>query len=485
MALLSKLPSYPIRLFGWLVGYSVLMIAAIVAWQYTRERNFKAAQVDSRLQLVNTYIITEIGEGRSPSEIDLSQWSHGLGDIRITVIESDGRVIYDNAVDYDRLPSENHLDRKEISSAISNSEGFDVRRISNSTGDSYFYSARLSPDGSYIVRTAVPYSVSLNTLLRADYGFLWAIGGIAILMCGIGYLLTRRIGAHIVRLSRFAENVENGSRISDTEPFPNDELGRISNHIVRLYARLQKMQADRDAEHRAAIHQQQEQQRIKKRLTDNINHELKTPVASIRACLETLESHPEMPVEKREMFVAQALAASQRLSKLLSDISLMARFDEGAGSFGREPLDIGEIAREIADEQRHAAFRKGMTISVAIPCGFVTNGNRTLLESVFANLVDNAVAYSGGSRIDIRVKGHSYKSITIEVSDNGSGVEPVHLPRLFERFYRIDKGRSRASGGTGLGLAIVKNAVLCHGGSIMAANRAGGGLSVVFSIALI
>lgn len=103
------------------------------------------------------------------------------------------------------------------------------------------------------------------------------MGFISIVMCILGYFATRRVGLHIMRLNKFAENVENGTKISDTEPFPNDELGAISNHIVRLYAKLQQAYSDRDAEHRAALHEQFEKERIKKQLTNNINHELKTP----------------------------------------------------------------------------------------------------------------------------------------------------------------------------------------------------------------
>ena len=104
------------------------------------------------------------------------------------------------------------------------------------------------------------------------------------------------------------------------------------------------------------------------------------------------------------------------------------------------------------------------------------NGNPTLLMSIFNNLIDNAVAYSGGTKISIKAVSCTDDTIVLSFSDNGIGVPPEHLPRLFERFYRIDKGRSRAAGGTGLGLSIVKNAVLHHGGNITAENNASGGL---------
>lgn len=120
-------------------------------------------------------------------------------------------------------------------------------------------------------------------------------GGVTVLMCIIGYFVTRRVGLHISRLRLFAEKAERGERIYDTEPFPHDELGDISNHIVRLYARLQQAITDRDREHRSALHEEQEKIRIKKQLTNNINHELKTPVAAMQVCLETLIDHPDLP----------------------------------------------------------------------------------------------------------------------------------------------------------------------------------------------
>lgn len=471
MGSLNKL-SYPQRLFVWLLGYSLLMVSCFVVFQYHREKDYKADEIDKQLQLINTYILTELSEGHDVHDIKLDEFKP-FNDIRISVISDKGHIIYDNTLD--SLPKTNHLGRQEIRDAMLNGSGYAVRRHSESTGNYYFYSAKKSDDGN-IVRTAVPYSVSFSELLQADYGFLWIMGTITLVMCVLGYFATRRVGLHISRLNKFAENAENGARISDTEPFPHDELGEISNHIVRLYARLQQAVADRDSEHRAALHEQLEKERIKKQLTNNINHELKTPVASIKVSVETMLAHRNMSEEKQTLFLQRCLTNTERLQRLLTDVSLLTRMDDGSASILKEQVNLTDIINDVVEDRQIIAATKGITIENYISRNIVMSGNQSLLEAVFNNLIDNAIVYSGGTRIKIELISIGNDKIVIALSDNGCGVPSEHLPRLFERFYRIDKGRSRAAGGTGLGLSIVKNAVTLHGGDITAENQCSGGL---------
>lgn len=470
--------TYPQRLFLWLLGYSILLVGCFVVFQYQREKEFQAESLNTRLQLINTYILTELDENQDVSKINLAYF-HPFEDIRVSVISDEGSVVYDNSID--SLPNTNHLNRKEIREALSRGSGYTVRRHSESTGDYYFYSATRG-NGGYIVRTAVPYSTSLSTLLQADFHFLWIMGSISIVMCILGYFATRRVGVHIMRLNKFAENVENGTKISDTEPFPNDELGAISNHIVRLYAKLQQAYSDRDTEHRAALHEQFEKERIKKQLTNNINHELKTPVASIRICIETLLAQKNLGEEKRELFLQRCLSNTDRLQRLLTDVSLITRMDDGCASITKERVSLTDIIDNVVSERQLIANAKGIIIENNIVRQVTMNGNASLLETIFNNLIDNAIAYSGCSNITIRLTHEDEDKIILSFSDNGSGVPEEHLTRIFERFYRIDKGRSRAAGGTGLGLSIVKNAVLIHGGNIVANNQVTGGL--LFKITL-
>lgn len=472
--------SYAGRLYLWLLIYSLLLVGCCVIFQYEREKEFKAAELNSQLQLINNYISSELADGKSPSEIRIGELKP-VGEIRISIVDSDGRVVYDNSLDH--LPHSSHRDRKEIAEALRYGTGYTLRRHSESTGSTYFYSATRTPEGM-IIRTAVPYTLSLDQILEADYTFLWIMGGVAIIFCLTGFVATRRVGQHIIRLSKFAASAERGERITDTEPFPHDELGDISNHIVRLYARLQQAITDRDREHASAMHQQQEKERIKKQLTNNINHELKTPVASIQVCIETLLAHENMDASKRREFLERCLANAGRLKRLLADVALITRMDDGGKVIIRGPVDLTEIIAAVAEDSRPGADAKGILIENTIGTPLPMTGNPDLLESVFRNLIENAVAYSGGSLISLKIVALQPDKVTLSVSDNGCGVPPEHIGHLFERFYRIDKGRSRASGGTGLGLSIVRNAIVLHKGSIRVANRAAGGLDFTISLPL-
>ncbi len=474
--------TYSRRLFLWLVVYSLLLAGCIVGFQYHREKEYKAEALDAQLQLVNLHILDELDEG-SMSTVN----NHHFQNLRISVIDSSGRIISDNTPGV--KSGSDHRDRAEVEAAMRIGTGFAVRRHSETTGETYFYSATRGKNG-IIVRTAVPYSVSLRGLLGADYGFLWAIGGITLAMCVLGYFVTHRLGQNISRLNRFSERAERCERIYDTAPFPNDELGAISSHIVRLYANLQQAIADRDREHRAALRQQKESEKIKKRLTNNINHELKTPVASIHVCIETLLAHPDMDAAKREEFLRRCLANSERLEGLLRDVSLITRMDDAPSSIAKERVDLSAVISEVVGELTPVAESRGIEIVDRIVGKQEVEGNPSLLASVFRNLIDNAISYSGGTRIVIETSRQYYdggagsRMLELDIYDDGSGVPEESLPRLFERFYRVDKGRSRKAGGTGLGLSIVKNAILLHGGKITVSNRTPSGLRFQITLPL-
>ena len=226
----------------------------------------------------------------------------------------------------------------------------------------------------------------------------------------------------------------------------------------------------------------EEQNVLKRQLTQNIAHELKTPVASIQGYLETVLENPSISEATKQQFLERCYAQSQRLASLLHDISTLNRLDDAPDMVDFETVDINTMVGNIIKDTTLQMGERNMAFDNRLPRGVVVRGNQSLLYSVFRNLTDNAIAYAGeGTTITL--------SATLEgdmwhftFSDNGVGVPYEHLPRLFERFYRVDKGRSRKMGGTGLGLAIVKNSVLLHGGTITVNNNITGGLRFEFTL---
>lgn len=469
--------SYHRRLFLLLIAFSWTLVACFIAFQYGREKQFKAERLDARLQLFNLRLIDALAQGIGPAEAAADP-GKPYGDLRVTVIDRTGRVIFDNTLD--TLPGSNHLDRPEVAEALARGTGFTIRRHSRSTDRTYFYSAMRGPE--YVVRSAVPYSVTLAEVLTADRRFLWFMLGMTLLMSVAAYFATRRLGHNIIRLREFARRAERGERLADAPDFPHDELGDISNHIVRLYLRLQQTAADRDREHATALHEQQEKIRIKKQLTNNINHELKTPVAAIRGYLETLLNTPGLDRARRREFLEKSCAQTDRLLSLLSDVAAITRMDEASHLIRKERVVLNDLIEEaVADMQLRPADER-LRVHLDLPRRIELRGSAALLGSVFRNLADNAAAYSGGRDLYIRLLSDTPEQCTLLVADNGIGVDEEHLPHLFERFYRIDKGRSRKLGGTGLGLAIVRNAVAMHEGTVTVRNRERGGLEFVITL---
>ena len=396
----------------------------------------------------------------------------------LSVIAVSGAVVYDNMLPLDSL--DNHKMRPEVAGALKKGSAYHIGRLSTSDGREYFYSA--TKGDSIIVRTAIPYSADLRELLRADWNFLGTMIAISFAMSILAYFATRRLGKNIERLNRFAAKAENGETFDEEEPFPNDELGSISSHIVQLYAQWQQTIKDRDIAHEATMREEQEKIRIKRQLTNNINHDLKPPVASIQVCLETLLSGISLSEEKRQELIERCYTNNERLRRLLGDVSLITRMEDGSQLIGKEPVVINNIINEIAAELEIMPENERFTLHTDFNEQIVVEGNPSLIGSIFRNLTENAISYSGGKNIYITLVENNDGQCRISFEDDGCGVEEKQLPRLFERFYRVDKGRSRRMGGTGLGLAIVKHAVQFHGGTIVALNREDGGLQFEFTL---
>ena len=233
---------------------------------------------------------------------------------------------------------------------------------------------------------------------------------------------------------------------------------------------------------RISREQAEKENRLRRELTHNISHELKTPVASILGYTDTILESPDISEDMKRLFIERTNVQAKRLSALLQDISALNRMDYAKDMIAVERVDVSALFADILQETTLAVQRREMSVKNYLPQNIIVRGNRSLLYSIFRNLIDNAVNYAGQSTT-IEVSATEQQGLWLfTFSDNGIGIPAEHLPRIFERFYRIDKGRSRDMGGTGLGLAIVKNAVQLHGGTINVSTPATGGLTFEFTL---
>ena len=470
--------SFHRRLFVMLIAFSWSIILCFIGFQYLREKQYKSDYLSLQLQLYNQHLLEAVEQDGEPYEAYIETHQKPFDNLRISIITLSGKVVYDNMLPVDSL--DNHRKRPEVADALKKGSGYHIGRQSTSDGLEYFYSATRGKE--LIARTAIPYSASLRELLQADWTFLGVMISISLAMSVLAYFITRRLGKNMERLNRFAAKAEKGEAFDEEEPFPNDELGSISNHIVQLYGQWQQTIKDRDLAHEAALREEKEKIRIKRQLSNNINHELKTPVASIGVCLETLLSGINLSEEKRQELIGRCYTNNERLRKLLEEVSLITRMEDGSQLIGKEPIVINNIIHEIAEELEIMPTEERFFLHTNFEEQVIIEGNLSLIASIFRNLTENAIAYSNGKNIYISLIENNKKWCKIRFEDDGCGVEEKQLSRLFERFYRVDKGRSRQMGGTGLGLAIVKHAVQFHGGNIAVTNRPNGGLRFEFTL---
>ncbi|MGL6022211.1 MAG: sensor histidine kinase [Chitinophagaceae bacterium] len=402
-----------------------VMIFFIVAlfFQYHREKEYKNNFLNRTLENINNDIFHYMSYN-SLFILDSFIQKIEAPDIRITIIDTQGIVIYDNKIKK-FLSLENHAHRPEIITAKNNAVGVDIR-FSSTTHQPYYYVAKKY--NNIYIRASLPYDLSWFSLFKLNNSYVYIIFLITIFLVTLfGYIL-------------YAMNVR-------------------ANH--------RQIQKD-------AI--------IRRRLTQQIAHELKTPLSAIVGYVEILKNQ-NIPLEKKHYFLDRCLLQAQSLNALLEDILLLYKIDDASQFYVMETVCLNDILNHIIQDIQISLHKKKMLINNQIKNPIYLQGNKMLLYSIFFNLLNNAIAYAGeGTSIDIKLFSEDHHVYTLLLYDNGIGIQSSHLKHIFERFYRVDKGRSRSAGGTGLGLSIVKNAVEIHKGNIQVLNRQTGGLEFIIRL---
>lgn len=584
-----EISKYRRKLFS---NFFVLFIAfaiAIAGFQYKREKEYRTQQLENSLltyiNLANEYLIHhQLIQKDSLRVMDSLHAIIPEKEIRLTVIDKHGIVIYDSYVEnFEEL--ENHISRPEVQESLHKHKGSSIRHSTSTRIDFYYCSVNFE---EYFVRAALPYDFKIENYLKVDTVFIYVIFFIFLLAAMALVYLSDKLGNTISKLQRFATKAAEGKVIDIDEQFPDNELGMIGNQIVQVYSKLHNTKNELSAEreklfrHLQIAHEGiavfnkdkkqllannhfiqylnslsddlavapnkvfkikdlkkinkfideqlkiaksdsagvtlssnmvtiqknnkyfvvqaiifndlsfeisindvtklEKEKKLKQQMTSNIAHELKTPVSSILGYLETL-LNSDVDEETAKFFIERSYIQSQRLTSLIQDISLLNKIEEASDLFEIKSLNVQEILDNAIDDLRHKMQEKDITLSIDLSENLNILGNHSVFFSIWRNLIENAVNYAGdGIRIRIENYLEDESFLYFSFSDNGSGIDEKHLTRVFERFYRVDSGRSRSMGGSGLGLSIVKNGVMFHKGEISVKNLKGGGLEFIFSI---
>ncbi|MGN0403000.1 MAG: ATP-binding protein [Acetatifactor sp.] len=375
-------------------------------------------------------------------------------EIRLTWVDSRGEVLYDNEVDSKQL--ENHLDRPEIKDALNTGEGQAVRNSETLARNTFYYALRLE-DGS-VLRVARNADSLVSMFTSVLPTIMWILAALILLSLGMAHFLTEKLLCPIVKM---AENMDSDINTTDYE-----ELTPFINTIQKQHQDILK------------------NAKIRQEFTANVSHELKTPLTSISGYAELIETG--MASEADIVRFAHGIRSSaDRLLTLINDIIRLSELDGSEKEPVFEVLNLSEVASDCVETLQRNAEKSGVTLTVRGE-GCKINGDRQMVEELIYNLCDNAIRYNnaGGSvtvSTDIckaEGEGRGTEAVVLSVKDTGIGIPKEHQDRIFERFYRVDKSRSKSTGGTGLGLAIVKHIVEKLGAKIELDSEPGQGTEV-------
>lgn len=481
--------SYQWRLFLPLATILCIVFGLIIYYQYKREADYRAQIFGSELEMIDNRILNAYDE-----DVNLRTFLNFIQKffkgsvfegVRVSVY-FDGQLQYSLGTP---IPIDNDgLSLRGYGLDNSPTEGSERKIIAGRTvgsdedGNRYLFSKTKSSDGRVTVRTAMPYSDNVHDAIDVDTTVWLVIIGCLLTTLLVTYYFTSILSRNVVLLKDFAYRATTGGRFTGEDKFPRNELGEISREIIKLYRERLKAMELIKKERKIAINAIEEKVKITRQLTNNINHEIKTPVGIIRGYLESIIADPEMDTATRNRFLDRMLMNVERLTDLLNDVSTMTRLENGADMIAVEKIDMHDLVYQIESDLPANNLSGNLEFSFDIPFECNVSGNNNLIQGMICGLIRNAALHSGGTEIGLRMISENKRFYVFSFYDNGNGVSSEHIPHLFERFYRVDTGRSRKMGGTGLGLPIVKSTIISLGGTISVHNRSTGGLEFIFTL---
>jgi len=425
-------------------------------------------ELQSNAILVSDILKTDLLEGQQKI---IREKTLALADklsLRITVINEQGNVLADS--EKDPAEMENHRDRPEVISAMETGFGQSTRP-SETLGYNTKYVAVSAKDGNRIlgiVRFALPLSeVQLQIRLIYRVVLFGALAAILIALT-VAYFISKSITSPIAQMKETAQRIAKGDFSKKVRIKSKDELGELAKSLNIMSDELQQK-----------IENLKQMDRVRTDFVANVSHELKTPLTLIKGYIETLEDKAIDDKEKARKFVSIIKEHSGRLENIINDLLSLSELELSNDSVKKVEFDLKVLIDDLSLSFGHALVAKKQSLSIDSQGNdFKIKADPNKIEQVFVNLIDNAIKYtSQGGKIVVALF-EQQDQLTVTVEDNGIGIPEEHLNRVFERFYRVDKARSRQLGGTGLGLSIAKHIVLAHKGKINIESQTNKGTTV-------
>ena len=402
---------------------------------------FKSEVVDE----LKTYADV-IKETQSYDQILQGEYDPDVDDLRITMIKKDGKVFYDSFADAKKM--ENHANRQEVRQALKHGNGKAIRMSDTLDKNTFYYAVRL--DDGNVLRVAKESRSIWSVFIKVMPAILILILVILAISKMLSDVLTKSLLLPIEQMSENLDHLEDITTYKELMPFINTIQEQHKNILMNA--------------------------KMRQEFTANVSHELKTPLTAISGYSELIQNGMTNE-EETIRFAGEIHKSAKRLLTLINDTIRLSQLDTSEQKVIYEAIDLYKIAEDCVNMLKFSAENHGITISIHGTNAYL-EGNKEMLEEVVYNLCDNAIRYNNeGGKVDVTVKPVKGK-IYLCVEDNGIGISKEHQERIFERFYRVDKSRSKSTGGTGLGLAIVKHIIQQHGAHMELTSEKGKGTKI-------
>ena len=387
-----------------------------------------------------------IKETQSYDQILQGEYDPDVDDLRITMIKKDGKVFYDSFADAKKM--ENHANRQEVRQALKHGNGKAIRTSDTLDKNTFYYAVRL--DDGNILRVAKESRSIWSVFIKVTPAILILIFVILAISKMLSDVLTKSLLLPIEQMSENLDHLEDITTYKELMPFINTIQEQHKNILMNA--------------------------KMRQEFTANVSHELKTPLTAISGYSELIQNGMTNE-EETIRFAGEIHKSAKRLLTLINDTIRLSQLDTSEQKVIYEAIDLYKIAEDCVNMLKFSAENHGITISIHGTNAYL-EGNKEMLEEVVYNLCDNAIRYNNeGGKVDVTVKPVKGK-IYLCVEDNGIGISKEHQERIFERFYRVDKSRSKSTGGTGLGLAIVKHIIQQHGAHMELTSEKGKGTKI-------